>query len=47
LLSTVVRAQGRVERFIEIRSRLKEDEDFKKIAELVEVDFPKLKEIPF
>lgn len=40
-------AQGRVERFIEIRRRLKEDEIFRKIAELVEVDSPKLKEMPF
>ena len=40
-------AQGRVERFVEIRKRLKEDEAFKNIAELVEADSPRLKEIPF
>jgi hypothetical protein len=40
-------AQGRVERFIEIRRRLKEDQVFKKIAELVEFDSPNLREVPF
>ena len=40
-------AQGRVERFIEIRKRLKEDEVFKKIADLVERDSPELKVVSF
>jgi len=39
-------AQRRVERFIEIRRRLKEDKVFKKIAGLVEIDSPDLLEVP-
>ncbi|MCD9186637.1 MAG: hypothetical protein LUM44_09395 [Pyrinomonadaceae bacterium] len=40
-------AQKRAEQFFEMRNRFKDKDSFKEIADLTELDDPKLKEIPF